>query len=109
MMNHLDHYNIIYEQQAQEDLQEILLYYATVGGYELAESISTQIMTSIAQLDIMPNRCQISDFSDSIRKLTIQDLPYVAYFDVLGFNVHVLEIIHGSRNQNFLYEKLKNR
>lgn len=97
-------YEIIYEPSAKNNLDEILLYYASLGGFILAESISNQISLNIEKLEFMPTRCPISSFSSSIRKLVIKNLPLVAYFEIIDDKVYILEILHTSRKESFLYK-----
>lgn len=101
-------YIIIYENEALEALEEIAYYYAIKESYGLSESIVTRIRTNIASIASMPNRFPISIFSNKIRKVSIINLPYIAYFTVLEQTIHIVEILHGARNQDFLYEKYKN-
>ncbi len=101
-------YSIYHEPEAREALKDILFYYIDTVGYEVALDISFRIETSINSLANMPKKCQVSDFSKNVRKLSIPNLPYIVYFTIEGNQVIILEVIHGSRNQTFLLEKYKN-
>ncbi len=100
-------YNIYIEPEAKNALRNILFYYVDTVGYEKADNIITQIQSSIESLENMPKRCQISDFSKHVHKLSIPNLPYIVYFFIQENTVIILDVIHGSRNQKNLYEKYK--
>lgn len=98
-------YSIFYEEEALRALENIGLHYEEVGGEELKIDILTRIQASIQTLDFMPERNQISDFSEKVRRLPINNLPYVAFYTLQANRVHVLEILHTKRDQNFLQGK----
>lgn len=100
-------YSIYQQPEVNDALQHILFYYIDTAGYDVALDISIKIEASINSLSHMPKKCQVSDFSKNIRKLSIPNLPYIVYFTIEDNQVIILEIIHGSRNQDFLFEKYK--
>lgn len=100
-------YSIYQQLEAREALQNILFYYIDTAGYEVALDISVRIEASINGLTYMPKKCQVSDFSRNIRKLSIPNLPYIVYFTIEEHQVIILEVIHGSKNQEYLFEKYK--
>lgn len=101
-------YKILYQVEAEEDLKEIANYYQIVGSEELAERNLDRILNSIDSLEKMPYRCQVSDFSDSIHKLTVPNLPYLVFFKIIGENVYILNIFNAKRSQKILQSKYKN-
>lgn len=100
-------YQIVYEPEALISLEQIAIYYADVGGYELAESIVSRIQANIDGLENLPERFPKTEFSKEIRKLAVTNLPFVVYFSVKENKVFVLEILHSSRNHNPFFESLK--
>lgn len=100
-------YTIIYEEEALEAMADIGLFYEEQGGEDLKKEIIQRIQASIQTLDFMPERNQLSDFSDKVRRLVIHKLPYIAFYRVQAYNVYILEIIHAKRDQNFLKLKYK--
>ena len=49
-------YIVTYEPEAENDLFEIVFYYAEQGGFELAETINNRIRDHIKRLETMPFR-----------------------------------------------------
>lgn len=98
-------YTIIYEEEALQALADIGLYYEWQGGDDLKRQIIKRIQTHIQTLDFMPERNQLSDFSDKVRRLVIYKLPYIAFYTIQGDNVHILEVLHAKKDQEFLHEK----
>lgn len=98
-------YKIIYEKEAIEDLEEIAFYFASIEREDLQESIIRRIEASIQTLDYMPERNPLCDFSDKVRRLVVTNLPYLVFYRVKACNVHILNVLHGKRSQNFLQEK----
>lgn len=94
-------YTIIYEEEALEAMVDIGLFYEEQGGEDLKKEIIQRIQASIQTLDFMPERNKLSDFSDKVRRLVIQKLPYIAFYAVQSYNVHILEIMHGKKTKNF--------
>lgn len=101
-------YIIIYELEALQSLADIGLHYETVGGADLKVENIKRIQAHISTLDFMPHRNPVADFSEKIRKLVIQNMPYIAYYTVQESNVYILEIIHSKRDRNFLKAKYTN-
>lgn len=101
-------YQILWQTEAEEDLKEIATYYREVGGLELAKKNLDRILNSIDGLQKMPSRCQVSDFSPNIRKLTVVNLPYLVFFKIIGDKVYILRIYNAKRSQKTLQNQLKN-
>lgn len=101
-------YQILWQDEAQEDLKEIATYYREAGGLELTEKNLDRILNSIDGLKKMPERCQISSFSPNIRRLTVVNLPYLVFFKIIGDKVYILRIFSAKRSPKTIQNQLKN-
>ena len=92
-------YKIIYESEAENDLEEIVFYYAEQVGLKLAQDINNRIRDHIKRLENMPFRSIESDCILGAREFLIEKLPYRAYFVVneKRQEIHVLNIVHTAR------------
>lgn len=102
-------YQIVYETEALDSLDEIAWYYTTHASYDVAQRNLQKILTSINSLDTMPMRCPIADFSPHIHKFLIIGLPYIAFFTIRGDCVHILDVFHTRQSQDILYTRYKNQ
>lgn len=100
-------YIINYEPEAEKALETIAFYYIEQVGLDFANGIMQSIKTAIDSLEIMPERCQKTDFSNDIHRLIIAKPPYSVYFLISGQKVIILDILHNRRDQSFLKEKYK--
>lgn len=66
-------YKIIIEQTALNDLEKIFAYYHQQGGLVVAEKNNDRIFSAISSLDIMPNRCKISTYSETLHELSVKN------------------------------------
>lgn len=101
-------YQVLWQSEAEADLKEIAFYYHQVGGLELAERNIDRILASIDGLQSMPERCQVSDFSGNIRKLSVYKMPYVVFFKIIDDKVYLLNIFNTRRSQKILEDKYQN-
>lgn len=101
-------YSVVYSLDVENTLDEIIYYYSQKGGIILSNRMFDNIVSQLNELETMPFRCQVSDFSKNIRKMVIKTPPYLAYYTVTETKVIILELVHGSKNQDFIYEKYKN-
>jgi plasmid stabilization system protein ParE len=92
-------YIVTYEPEAENDLFEIVFYYAEQGGFELAETINNRIRDHIKRLETMPFRATESVTVPNSREFLIERLPYKAFYrvDETSKKVLVLNIVHTSR------------
>ncbi len=92
-------YRIIYEPEAENDLIEILSYYAETGGMSLADAINQRMRRHIDRLKAMPQRIADSQIVPDAKGFLIEKLPYWAYFviDDARQEVLILNIIHTRR------------
>lgn len=92
-------YKIIYEPEAENDLIDILSYYAENGGFRLAEAINERIQTHIKRLENMPYRVADSQSVANAKGFLIEKLPYWAYFEIDEGKkeIYILNIVHTRR------------
>ena len=92
-------YTIIYGPDAENDLVEILTYYAEAGGIRLAETMNMRIKTQIERLKHMPQRIADSQLVPGVKGFLIEKLPYWAYFviDEEHMTVFILNVVHTRR------------
>lgn len=92
-------YSIIYQQEAEDDLLEILAYYHSQGGFELAEIINNRIQNHIAKLQTSPYRTKESPNFKNAREFIIEKLPYKAYLriDETNKTIFIFNIVHFAR------------
>lgn len=102
------YYQVVYQPQVKQALDEIAYHYNQKGGRDLAEKMLDNIIFQLDKLEFMPHRCQATDFCEHIRKMTIQTPPYLAYYTVVDAEVRILELIHASRNQDLVRQKYEN-
>jgi len=93
-------YKVIYEPLAEDDLVEILVYYAEQSGFEFGESILERIKAHVDRLEFFPYRTLESPRVPESREFIIEKLPYKAFIYVNedAKTVYVLRILHTSRN-----------
>lgn len=101
-------YTITYETEAEHALENIAFYYIEQVGLEMAKAIMDSIKERIESLDTMPDRCQKSSFCQNVHKLVIQKPPYSVYYQILGQEVIILEILHNKQDPKFLQSKYQN-
>lgn len=93
-------YHVIYELLAEDDLVEILVYYAEQNGFDFGESILERIKLHVDRLEFFPYRTLESARVADTREFMIEKLPYKAFIYVIEEEktVYVLRILHTSRN-----------
>lgn len=92
-------YKIVYEPEAENDLVEILYYYAENGGINIAEAINLRIKNHIKKLESMPYRIADSLLVPNVKGYLIENLPYWAYFQIDEYKkeIYILNIVHTRR------------
>lgn len=108
MENQEFNYIICFQEEAKEDLKEIIAYYKETAGNEVANSNLDRILNSIDGLSLFPNRCPLCHFSSEIRKLVVIGLPYLVFFKVIENRVYILNIFHSKRNPRWIIQNLEN-
>ncbi len=89
-------YTVEYQPKAEDDLVDILLYYAEQCGYAFSEGVQQRIENHIDLLEHFPYRTIENPNIPKTRILVIDKLPYKAYFmiDEDKQEVRILRIIH---------------
>lgn len=92
-------YTIIYEPTAENDLLEIVNYYADVGGLPLAISIHERIQNHLGKLSYYPYRAVASTRFPHAREFVIEKLPFKALIVVNEEEktVYIISIFHTSK------------
>ncbi len=90
---------VLWSSSAEEDLENILVYYSEQVSAALSESIYTRIRTQVARLKTFPNRTRPGRV-DGTREYVIERLPLVVVVSVDGDTVHVLSVIHTARKSD---------
>ncbi|XXQ68605.1 type II toxin-antitoxin system RelE/ParE family toxin [Neisseriaceae bacterium B1] len=92
-------YAIIYSENAQDDLTEIMTYYWQQGGWELAQNMEQRITADIHVLAYNPNIAKQSQLVAGFRERIIYQLPYRALFlvDETAQEIVIAAIVYTSR------------
>jgi plasmid stabilization system protein ParE len=88
---------IIWTDEAIDDLVEILSYYLEQAGSVTAEAVQTRILSQIEALQEFPERVRQSERVQGAHELVIQRLPYIAFVQVDGDVLTVLNVVHTAR------------
>lgn len=97
-------YTIVLSEDSVQDLEDILVYYATACGTEFGDEVYERIDTALNSLATLPKRCPSYPRLPNLRQLLIDKLPYRAYFrvDEDESEVQIVRILHTSRNHGAL-------
>ena len=92
-------FQIIYSEQASDDLAEIAAYYAGQGGVPLADNIIQRITADIQKLAYNPKITQASLLVAGFYDRIIYKLPYRALFtiDEAVNEILIVRVVHTSR------------
>lgn len=92
-------YQIVYQAEAENDLLDILTYYYTQGGWDLAVQIEQRIKQHIDKLATFPYRTRESEHFPNTREYIIEKLPYKAFLRVYEDDktVVIFNIVHFAR------------
>lgn len=88
--------DVFWTEGAEQDLEDILAYYLTEAGIEVAQSIFLRIRTAVQSLREFPERTRTGRVAGT-RELVIARLPYIAVIQVERERVLVLNLIHTAR------------
>jgi toxin ParE1/3/4 len=81
---------------AAEDLARIVRYIAE-DNPEAARRVAQTIFDGVAALRTFPARGRIG-LSENAREILFPPWPYIAVYETIGDQVHVLRIRHAARN-----------
>ena len=103
----MERYEVSFLEEAQEDLDEIILFIAQ-NSRAAAIRMHDRIIDKAKDLSLFPKRGRpVPDkkMSDAgYRMLAIK--PYIAFYRIIGRNVFIYRVIHGASNYPMLYEKM---
>lgn len=88
--------DVFWTEGAEQDLEDILAYYLTEAGIEVAQSIYLRIRAAVQNLKDFPERTRIGQIAGT-RELVIARLPYIAVIQVESERLLVLNLIHKAR------------
>lgn len=89
--------DIVWTDEALDDLAEIVAYYHAKVSLRTAESVERRIIEQIKDLPPFPERIRKSDRVPGARELVINRLPYVVFVKLLAEAIVVLNVIHTAR------------
>lgn len=89
--------NILWTDEALDDLEEILVYYHSEAGPLTAEAVHSRIVADIEALRVFPERIRASTRIPGARELVVRRLPYIAFVKVTDDSVIVLNVVHTAR------------
>ena len=94
----MEHYSIIIEPEAQEDLESIFQFISLNDTTVKAGIFLQEIKTQIATLDNLPFRCRKSYYTDEMDTYDLIYKGYTIVYKVIEDSVHVLTIF---RQKNY--------
>ena len=89
---------ILWTEEALDDLASIIAYYSEELSPAIAESIGARIVEHIEALPPFPDRARKSERTPGTRELLIARLPFIAFFKRKNDKLIVLNIVHTARN-----------
>ena len=87
---------VSWTQGAEQDLEDILVYYFEEAGIRVAQSIYRRIRTHVETLKNFPERVRPGLVAGT-RECVIPRLPFIALIQVEGDKVVVLSVLHTAR------------
>ena len=89
-------FKINWTEEAEQDLENILLYYLEQAGLRVAEAVYNRIRDQVGQLASFPESTRVGRVQGT-RECVISRLPYIAVIDVGHDTVTVLSVVHTAR------------
>ena len=89
-------FQINWTAEAEQDLENILLYYLEQAGLRVAEAVYNRIREQVGQLDSYPESTRVGRVQGT-RECVISRLPYIAVIEVGHDTVTVLSVMHTAR------------
>jgi len=88
---------ILWTDEALDDLAEIVAYYHVKASPRIADSVERRIVEQIEGLPPFPERIRKSDRISGARELVVNRLPYVVFVKLLADSIVVLNVVHTAR------------
>jgi len=89
-------FKIQWTDEAERDLEDILLYYVDRAGLHVAEAVYSRIREQVGQLGTFPESARPGRVPGT-RECVIGRIPYIAVIEVGGEVVTVLSVVHTAR------------
>jgi plasmid stabilization system protein ParE len=89
-------FKIQWTAEAEQDLEDLLLYYVDRAGLRVAEVVYTRIREQVARLRTFPESARPGRVPGT-RECVISRLPYIAVIEVGSEIVTVLSLVHTAR------------
>lgn len=88
---------IVLQDEAFNDLEEIVAYYRQEAGLIVAELMETSIVSQIENLKTFPLKIRGSERVEGTCELVMQRLPYIAFVRVTEEAIQIINIVHTAR------------
>ncbi len=88
---------ILWTEEALDDLAEIVAYYYTEASPRTAESVERRIVEQVEGLPPLPERIRKSDRIPGARELVVNRLPYIVFVKLTPDAIIVLNVVHTAR------------
>lgn len=88
---------ILWTDEALDDLAEIVAYYYVVASPRTAETVERRIVEQIEGLPPFPERIRKSERISGAHELVVNRLPYVVFVKLLPDAIIVLNVVHTAR------------
>lgn len=88
---------ILWTDEALDDLAEIVAYYRAEASPRTAESVERRIVEQVEGLPPFPERIRKSDRIPETRELVVNRLPYIVFVKLLSDAIIVLNVVHTAR------------
>lgn len=88
---------ILWTDEALDDLAEIVAWYRVEASPRTAESVERRIVKQIEGLPPFPERIRKSDRIPETRELVVNRLPYIVFVKLLPDAIIVLNVVHTAR------------
>ena len=85
---------VLWTDEALDDLEEILAYYYLEASPRVAEAVERRIVGEIESLPPFPERVRESDRVPGARELVVNKLPYVVFVQLRDDAIVVLNVLH---------------
>jgi toxin ParE1/3/4 len=96
-------YNLEISDEAENDFDNSFDYYYNESS-QIANAFFQRINTSLEIIRKSPLSFQV--IHKDLRKFSVNQFPFVIYFQVVDFTIRILAIFHTSRNPKIWKERL---
>ena len=88
---------IVWQDEALNDLEEIIAYYRQEAGPIVAELMEASMLSQIENLKTFPLKIRVSERIAGARELVMQRLPYIAFVRVTDETIQIINIVHTAK------------